>query len=128
MKTSAFMRRFAVVSMVSGLGAAAAGNAGSSVATDPRIDMVTALKAMGPHRSLGEPAKIFSDLVGTWDGEYTDFLKDGTVKHASGEFIVGWVLDGRAIQDIFTIHPSEAGKDRYIATTLRYFDPQHPEK
>jgi hypothetical protein len=43
-------------------------------------------------------AKIFDDLVGTWDVAYTDFLKDGKVKHASGEFIVGWVLDGRVVE------------------------------
>ena len=95
------MGRFASLSLVSGLASlgvmdtAAAGNAGNSLATDPRLDMVAAFKAMGPHRSLSDQAKVFGDLVGTWDVEYTDFLKDGTVKHASGEFIVGWVLDGR---------------------------------
>jgi hypothetical protein len=33
-------------------------------------------------------------------------------------------MDGRAIQDLFIIHPSAARKERYIGTTLRYFDPK----
>ncbi len=98
------IRRFAVVPLICGLAWASPG----------------AMSAAGTGNAW--QAKVFDGLVGTWDVEYTDFLKDGTVKHASGELIVGWVLDGRAMQDIFTIFPSEAGKDRYIATTLRYFD------
>ena len=81
-------------------------------------------EAHGPHASLGDRAKILDNLVGTWDVEYTDFLKDGTVKRASGEFVVGWVLDGYAVQDTYTIQPEEPGKDRYISTTLNYLDPK----
>ena len=34
------------------------------------------------------------------------------------------VMDGRAIQNLFIIYPSAARKDRFIGTTLRYFDPK----
>jgi hypothetical protein len=104
--------------------AVAAENAHNARATDPRLDMVTALKALGPHPSLGDQAKVFGRLVGSWDGEYTEFSKDGKTTRSSGEWIFGWVMDGRAIQDLFIIHPSEARKERYIGTTLRYFDPK----
>ena len=122
MKKRSVMRQIAAMSLVSVLGwaslgapvAAAAGKDGNSLARDPRLDMVSVLQATGPHRSLGEQAKVFEKLVGRWDVEYTDFLK----------YVIGWILDGRAVQDIFTIHPSEAGKDRYIATILRHFDPK----
>jgi hypothetical protein len=80
-------------------GGAGMGKAGNATATDPRLDMVTALQAMGPHPSLGDQAKVFGRLVGTWDVEYTDFSKNGKVTHRSGEFLVGWVMEGRAIQD-----------------------------
>jgi hypothetical protein len=33
-------------------------------------------------------------------------------------------MDGRAIQDLFIIHPSTAHKEGFIGTTLRYFDPK----
>ena len=94
-------------------------------ATDPRLDMVTALKAVGPHPSLGDQAKVFGRFVGTWDVEYTDFSRDGKVKdHRSGEFIVGWVMDGRAVQDFWIVYPSGTRKDREVYTELRYYDPK----
>jgi hypothetical protein len=46
------------------------------------------------------------------------------VIHRSGEFIVGWVLDGRVVQDLWIVDPSEAGKDRELYTTVYYFDPK----
>jgi hypothetical protein len=33
-------------------------------------------------------------------------------------------MEGRAIQDLFIIHPSVAHKEGFIGTTLRYFDPK----
>ena len=104
--------------------AAATGKAGGAPATDPRLDMVTALQAMGPHSSLGDQAKVFDRFVGTWDVEYTDFSKDGRVTHRSGEFIVGWVMDGRVIQDFWIVYPSGTRKDREVYTELRYYDPK----
>ncbi len=97
---------------------------GSAPAADPRLDMIEALKATGPHASLGDQAKVFGRLIGTWDVEYTDFKKDGNTTHRSGEFIVGWVMDGRAIQDFWIVYPSGARKEREVYTELRYYDPK----
>jgi hypothetical protein len=105
-------------------GVAAMGKAGNATATDPRLDMVTALQAMGPHPSLGDQAKVFGRFVGTWDVEYTDFSKDGKATHRSGKLMVGWVMDGRAIQDLWIVNPSGARKEREVYTDLRYFDPK----
>jgi hypothetical protein len=93
-------------------------------ATDPRADVITALRAGAAHPSLAEQAKVFERLIGAWDVEYTDFSKDGTETHRSGEFIVGWVLDGRAIQDFWIVYPSGERKDREVYTDLRYYDPK----
>jgi hypothetical protein len=133
MKKSIFTRWFAVWLLASGFlwwaslsirGATAMGKAGNAPATDPRLDMVTTLQAMGPHPSLGDQAKVFGRFVGTWDVEYTNFSKDGKVTHRSGEFIAGWVMDGRAVQDLFIVYPWAARKEREVYTTLRYFDPK----
>ena len=97
---------------------------GNGASTDPRLDMVTVLRAMGPHPSLGDEAKIFGRLVGTWEVEYTDFSKDGRETHRSGEFIVGWVMDGRALQDVWIVNPSGTRQDREVYTELRYYDPK----
>ncbi len=98
--------------------------AGSTPATDPRLDMVTALEALGPHPSLGDQAKVFGRLVGTWDVEYTDYSKAGKVTHRSGELLVGWVMDGRAIQDLWIVNPWGTHKEREVYADLRYFDPK----
>jgi hypothetical protein len=133
MKKSTFTRWSAVRLLAPGVllwaslsmrGEAATGKAANAPTTDPRFDMVTALRAMGPHPSLGDQAKDFGRFVGTWDGEYNEFSKDGKTARSSGEWIFGWVMDGRAIQDLFIIHPSEAHKEGFIGTTLRYFDPK----
>jgi hypothetical protein len=105
-------------------GAATAGKASNAPAIDPRLEMVTALQALGPHPSLGDQAKVFGRFVGTWDAEYAEFSKDGKETHSSGEVTVGWVMEGRAIQDLFIIYPSAAHKERFVGTTLRYFDPK----
>jgi len=39
-----------------------------------------------------------------------------------GELEFGWILDGRAIQDIWISYPTEPGKERGIGTTVRFFD------
>jgi hypothetical protein len=133
MEISTFTRRFAAFSLVPTLvwwatlsisGAATTEKAVNAPGSDARLDMVAALQAKGPHPSLGDQAKVFGRLVGTWDGEYTEFSKNGQETRSSGEWIFGWVMDGRAIQDLFIIHPSAARTERYIGTTLRYFDPK----
>jgi hypothetical protein len=133
MKISTFTRWFAACALASVLlswaslsisSAAATEKAVTAPASDPRLDMVTALQAMGPHPSLGDQAKVFGRLIGTWDGEYTEFSNDGKATHSSGEWIFGWVMDGRAIQDLFIIHPSAAHQAGFVGTTLRFYDPK----
>jgi hypothetical protein len=95
---------------------------GSSSAADPPRDLVAALEATSPNPSLGDQAQVLSRLVGTWDVEYTDFAKDGKSIQRTGEFIVSWVMDGRAVQDLWIVDPSGKRKDREVYTTLHYFD------
>jgi hypothetical protein len=105
-------------------GACVTGTSAQDDAIDSGQDMVTALKAMGPNPALGDQAQVFGRLVGTWKVEYTDFKKDGKVIHRSGELSVGWVMDGRAIQDLWIVDPSGTRKDREVYTDLRYYDPE----
>jgi hypothetical protein len=94
---------------------------GASAAADK--EMVAALQATSPHASLGDEPKTLGRVVGTWDVKYTDYLKDGTAVHRTGQFIVGWVLDGRAVQDLWIVDPAP-GKEREVYTTLYYFEPK----
>jgi hypothetical protein len=96
----------------------------ASIAThnDPRQDMINSLGASSPHSSLGEEAQVFDRLVGAWDCDYSFHLDNGSVRHKNGELLVGWILDGRAVQDIFITYPAEGEKDRRMGTTIRFFD------
>jgi hypothetical protein len=124
MTTSTFMRCLVVWLLATAFLSRASLGVGNMSATDPRLDMITALQAVGPHPSLGCQAKVFGRFVGTWDAEYTEFSKDGKATHFSGEVTVGWVMDGRAVQDLFVVYPSAAHKERFINMTLGYFDPK----
>jgi len=120
MKNRIFTRHLAAALLACGLLSVSLGAA--APAADPRLDMISVLKAMGPHPSLGEQAQIFGRLIGTWDVDYADISKDGTVKRHTGKLIVGWVLDGRAIQDVWIVDPSGSRQEREVYTDLRYFD------
>jgi hypothetical protein len=133
MRINTFTRWFAACSLVSVLlwcaslsisGATATEKARKAPANDPRLEMVTALQTLGPHSSLGDQANVFGRFIGIWDGDYTEFSKEGKATHSSGEWIFGWVMDGRAIQDLSIIHPSAAHQEGFVGTTLRYFDPK----
>jgi hypothetical protein len=84
--------------------------------------MIKALPAAGPHPSLGDEATTFGQFVGTWDADYALIAPDGKITHTRGQVIVGWVLDGLALQDLFIGYPTAPGKERFIGTTLRYYD------
>jgi len=97
---------------------------GALYAADARRDMITALPAPGPHPSLGAEAKLWDQLVGTWDCDYTFYAEDGKTTRAKGELLFGWILDGRAVQDIWITYPQKPNDEREIGTSLRFFDPK----
>jgi len=97
---------------------------GVAPATGQRRGLVTELSATTPIPSLGNQAEVVGRLVGTWDVDYTDYAKDGKATYRTGEFIVGWVMDGRAIQDLWIVNPSGTRKDREVYTDLHWFDPK----
>jgi len=95
----------------------------SAAPRDSRRDMVTALPSLGPHPSLGAEARLFDRLIGTWDCNYSFHAADGTVSRSSGELKFGWIIDGRALQDIWIGYPKDHTKDeRSIGTSVRFFD------
>lgn len=111
-------RHLAVWLIASGL----LGTSSADSALDPSLELTTALKATSPHPALGEHAQVLGRIVGTWDVEYTDFAKDGTASHRTGEFIVGWIMDGQAVQDLWIVNPSGTRKEREVYTDLHWFD------
>jgi len=84
--------------------------------------MIAALGAAAPHPSLQAEAGVFDRLVGTWDAKFSFHAADGTVSHSSGELRFGWIIDGRALQDLWIGYPKDGKGERRIGTTIRFFD------
>jgi uncharacterized protein len=91
-------------------------------ANDSSESMINVLGASGPHSSLGDQAKVFDRFIGTWDCDYTFYGSDGKVRHSSGELLFGWILDGRAIQDIWISYPTDGTTERTLGTSVRFYD------
>ncbi len=77
----------------------------------------------------GEGSRLFDRLVGSWDAEVVDHRPDGTDRRQSAEIHFAWVLEGRAIQDLW-IAPARSertaaghGAGNRYGTTLRVYDP-----
>jgi uncharacterized protein len=95
-----------------------------------------ALISPAPSAELADVADAMGWLIGGWSAEVTDFDRDGQVRSGTGEWWFCWVLEGRAIQDVWIVpsraqrsvrggnrtHPGEPN-DRY-GTTVRWFDRQ----
>ena len=88
----------------------------------PRDAMIKVLGSMNPHPSIGDEAQTFDRLIGTWDADYAFYRDNGTVLHKKGELLFGWIMDGRAIQDLWIGYPTDGHKERTIGTTIRFFD------
>jgi hypothetical protein len=90
--------------------------------------MMRWLAADGPHPEYAEQLMLFGQFVGSWDLEMTAHLHDGRSRSFLGEWHFGWVLEGRAVQDVLIATPTDAAVEQDvrqggIGTTLRVFDP-----
>src|SRR5262245_64445462 len=92
---------------------------------DARFEMINTLRSPGPHIVPGEDpqARIFDTFVGAWDVEYSTIHDDGSKEKGAGQLLVGWILDGRALQDIW-IWSDPVRAVRSMVTTIRFFDPK----
>lgn len=79
------------------------------------MDFVEALVSPGRSPELDDVDDLFGFLVGHWYLDAMLYGPDGQPQRSTGDLYVSWVLEGRAIQDLF-IFPS-----RY-ATTIRTYD------
>jgi hypothetical protein len=81
------------------------------------------LHAAGPDPERAAKLGLYAWLVGDWEFEITTILEDGATHGGHGEIHAGWVLQGRAIQDVWSIPEPLPGAGSWYGTTLRIFDP-----
>jgi hypothetical protein len=91
--------------------------------------MIEALQADGPHPEQAEKLMLFGRLIGSWDITGRFFDEEGNVtRETTGEWLFGWVLEGRVIQDVL-ITPPRAGRkpgeqSKSYDTAIRAYDPR----
>src|SRR5262249_52253306 len=90
--------------------------------------MIEALHSSRPRAQLVQKVRLFGQFVGSWDVEVINYKPDGSQETVPGEWHFGWVLDGRAIQDVW-IAPKRslrAGNEEVgeYGATLRFYDPE----
>lgn len=85
------------------------------------------LSAEGPHPDLAAEDRIFEPFIGSWDLVVTWYEGGEVVRTADGEWHFAWVLEGRAVQDVWIVprrEQREAGAELYeYGTSLRFPDP-----
>jgi hypothetical protein len=89
--------------------------------------MIDRLRADGPLVEHRDALMLFGQFVGTWRLAIRVYDHAGqTLYDGPGEWSFGWVLDGRAVQDVLTT-PSRQGSTapglRGIGSTLRLYVP-----
>ena len=76
-----------------------------------------ALASRGPAADRTDAMDLYGWLIGSWDMDAVMHLDDGSRREGRGEIHFGWVLDGRAIQDVWVL------PGFFHGTTLRVYDP-----
>lgn len=97
------------------------------VAEAARPDSPTGIErlvALGAFPGLEAKLALFGRFVGDWTITRCRYLGgDGRWAELTGELHMGWILGGRALQDVWTLRDPSTGALVYEGTTVRLYDP-----
>ena len=84
-----------------------------------------ALLADKPDPKFHDKAITLGQLAGDWTWDGTGFAADGkTPVTDKGELQFHWILDGRAMQDVWKETERSDGDALVLGTTVRFYDPK----
>ena len=92
-------------------------------------DFHSVLAASGRSPEIPESADAYGWLIGSWELDVRHYVVDVAARRIKGEVHFGWVLEGRAVQDVWIMPPRSqrtADLDKasnMYGTTLRLWDP-----
>ena len=78
---------------------------------------IETLHTDGPAADRADKMALYGWLIGRWEMDATVHFDDGREHTGKGEIHFGWVLEGRAIQDVWIL------PGVFHGTTLRVYDP-----
>lgn len=88
----------------------------------------SALIAVERSAEIPERDDLYGRLIGSWELDVFDYDADGNAVRSKGEVHFGWVLEGRAVQDVWIMPRRQERttaldrrRNRY-GTTLRIWD------
>lgn len=86
---------------------------------------IKGLAADGPNAELEEKLMLFGQFIGDWDIVEARYPQpDGTEIKGQGEIHFRWILEGRAIQDVFMAYRENPRRLIPVGTTIRFYDPK----
>jgi hypothetical protein len=90
--------------------------------------LIAALHVAGPAGEHADKLMLFGRFVGSWRLEWTGAGPGGQPAVMTGELHFGWVLGGRAVQDIWIVpgrgQPGEGQPPlAFHGSTIRFYDP-----
>ena len=87
---------------------------------------IEGLGAERPFPGLKEKLALFGQFVGDWVIEEARYPRGshGVELRSQGEIHFGWILEGRAVQDVFMTRDPDTGRAVPIGTTVRFYDPK----
>jgi len=100
-----------------------------TIGAEEKGNFCAALAASCRSPEIPESADAYGWLIGSWALEVSHYRVDVGARHLKGEVHFGWVLEGRAVQDVWVMPPrAERTTDldkasNMYGTTLRLWDP-----
>lgn len=101
----------------------------SEAETQTDNSFLTILPAANRSPDISPADDLYGWLIGSWELDLVGYDDEDNVIKTTGEAHFSWVLEGRAIQDVF-INPGRTDRSpespqfaNWYGTTLRIFDP-----
>ena len=86
---------------------------------------IKGLAAEGPDPELREKLMLFGQFIGDWDIVEARYPQpDGTEIKRQGEIHFRWILEGKAMQDVFMTYQENPRRLIPVGTTVRFYDPK----
>src|SRR5712671_6950321 len=90
-------------------------------------NLISVLHSEKPAADRAEKLQLYGRFIGDWETRIIAHAPDGARHEGSGEIHFGWILEGRAIQDVWMIPrlaaPPFPVAGNWFGTTIRVYDP-----